>query len=71
MSSLTEHTHTPQKENVTVFVIVVLMFIIIVPVIGAIGKASNCSKDCDKHKTEQHDGHHGESESHEEHHGGH
>lgn len=73
MASHTEQT--PQKENATVFIIVVLMFIIIAPVLGAIGKSSSCSKDCEKTdgkgNTEQHDAHHGESESHEEHHGGH
>jgi len=69
MASHTEQTQ--QKENATVFIIVVLMFILIAPILGVIAKSSQTSSGIKHAHTEQHDEHHGESESHEEHHGGH
>lgn len=68
---MTSHTEqTPQKENATVFFIVVLMFILIVPMLGAIAKSSS-KNHSEKGSTVQQNEIHGESESHGEHHGNH
>jgi flagellar basal body-associated protein FliL len=66
------HTEqTPQKDNTTVLIIVVLMFILITPILGAIAKSSKTSSGKEHVDTEQHEEHHGKSESHNAQHGGH
>ncbi len=69
---MTSHTEqTLQKENATVFIIVVFMFILIAPLLGVIAKSSHTSSGTKHADTEQHDEHHGNPESHDAQHGGH
>lgn len=65
------HTEqTPQKENATVLIVVVLMFILIAPILGAIAKSGSKSHS-EKENTLQQNEIHGEFENHREHNGNH
>ena len=67
---MSSHSNQEQpKENVTVLVIMVLMFIIIAPIIGMIGKNCSCNNECKKPAQHEnsHAGEHKADENHNNH----